>query len=65
MQLSEMAGIPRGSMIFRLLQFLFKLLDMRCFWTTMSARFRELAAANCLDPFEEAELVSLTICIFS
>ena len=52
-------------MIFRSLKFLFKLLDMRCFWTTMTARFRELAAANCLEPFEEAQLVSLTICIFS
>jgi hypothetical protein len=44
---------------------LFMLLDMPCFWTTMAARFREQAAANCLHPFEEAELASFTLCSFS
>jgi hypothetical protein len=59
-----MAGIPRGSAIFKPPEFFFKLLDMRCFWTTMAARFREQAATNCLDPFDEAALVFLSTCIF-
>lgn len=31
----------------------------------MAARFREQAAASCLDPFEAAEFASLNACIIS
>jgi phosphoribosylaminoimidazole-succinocarboxamide synthase len=43
---------------------LFKLLDMWGFWTTMAARFREQAAANCFRSLEETKSASSLSALF-